>query len=562
MKKKILFLPLLLLLSASTLTGCGMSKEEAQIQEMVNGGNSDVILQSKIINPYALINSFNTDVDRAVSIFNAQRLAIYITPDQVLQGNIIIPNSDGTQETRNCLYVMYDEAGYIDKDNEYKEYVEKNPSRTSLVCSIDEDYYGMLDYANGTENGTYVEGYYLVGSLSSVVGNKQYNLFMNDCALVPAPNMYAVEVPDTSVQEAQTLDVSSSETITFTLTNKYYGSYDFDRDGYSDVLNIQYQNPTTSSSFDKIINSGIIKKIAADLNPVLQVAYGDYGKTSKFSYPVQILQSDLIPSSALDGTDVYVLDTVIEGKNKTDLNYTDNKDIYEDMIPNLVENPICMDTQESLLSIGKDSVTPFTVKLLDGTEDTTLNSSRILFNNLKIDALGNITGGIYIKTQNPFEHYYQGAFRIVDEKTIEEVEIDDVHNFYDVETFELTDNFKTSTKGFKLRQDLMAATDKKVFVSYKLNSKNGELTTGTGKTKDELNVSVVKCNTGDYLNIFSLEKDSNGQYWLDAEYQYGDNRKKTVYIPVIFNNSIVNSERNVQVYGTGKTLDDLLYFGD
>ena len=56
----------------------------------------------------------------------------------------------------------------------------------------------------------------------------------------------------------------------------------------------------------------------------------------------------------MDGTDVYVLDTVIEGKNKTDLNYTDNKDIYEDMIPNLVENPICMDTQEALLSIGKD----------------------------------------------------------------------------------------------------------------------------------------------------------------------------------------------------------------
>lgn len=563
MKKKALIIPLALLLLSVSISGCGMSKEEEQVIDMVQNGNPEAVRQSKIINPYALINSFNTDVDRAVSIFNAQRLAIKINPNQVLQGNIIIPNSDGTQTTRNCLYVKFDEDGYILDDNERNKYDTEHPSRTALVCSIDEDYASMLNYAYGTENGTYVNSFYLVGSLSSVVGNEQYNLFMNDCALLPAGDLWAVEVPQDSVQQSQTLDVSSSETITFVLTNKYYGTIDYNKDGFADVLNISYQNPQTSSSFDKIINSGILKKITADLHPILQAGYNETGTAAQFAYPLNILGSQLLISSGLDGTDINVLVTTLEGKNKTDINYMNDKAKYDDAIPELKENPLLMETQQSLLSIGKDSVNPFTIKLLDGTEDTTLNSKRVLLNNLDIDPLGNITGDIYIKTANPFEHYYRGAFRIVDEKTIEEVPIEDVHNFYDVEEFELTDEFKTSTKGFKLKKDLAVATEKKVFVSYKLDAKNSELNTGKGTTKDELTVSVIRCNTGDYLNIFSMEQDKDGQYWLDAEYIYGaDSKKKTVYIPIQFNRTVVNEDKNVQILGTGYTLDDLLYFGD
>ena len=570
MKRKALIIPLVMCLLASSLTGCGMSKEEEQVVAMLQNGNPDIVNQSKIVNPYALINSFNTDVDRAVSIFNAQRLAILVYPNEIQQGNIIIPNSDGTQTTKNCLYVKFDEGDYLVEEKAIADYNTKHPSRTSLVCSIDEEYYNMLNYANGTENGTYVENYYLVGSLSSVVGNKQYNLFMNDCKLLPASRLYAVETPETTVQQSQTLDVSSSETITFTLTNQYYGYLDYNKDGFTDVLNVNYQNASTTSSFDKLVNSGILKKITADLNPVAQAIYNDQKIGVKFPYPQVIVGADLVQSAGLDGTDINILRVKLEGKNKTELKYEDNKATMDNAIPMLLKNPLTMESQEALISIGKDGISPFTIKLLDGTEEPSQNSSRVLLNNLEIDALGNITGDIYIKTENPFSHYYKGKLRIVDEKTIEEVvdDTDDIetHNFYDVETFELTDEFKTSTKGFKLKKDIAVAKEKKIFVSYKMDPKKGYLSTGKGTTKDELSVPVIKCNTGDYLNIFSMEKDKDGQYWLDAEYVYKDasdkSYRETVYIPILFNNSVVNSDRQVQIYGTGLTLDDLLYYGE
>lgn len=561
MKKKI-FLILPLLICSILLTSCGIPKEEKEIQEMVSNTNSDIIIQSKIVNPYALINSFNTDLDRALSNFNAKRIAIKISPSNILKGTLVIPNSDGTQSKEECLYVQFDESGWIKDEKELNNYKELNPSRTSLICSINKEDYSLLNYTNQTEYGTVVNTYYLVGSLSAVVGNEKYNLFAKDCRLIPAPTSYPINVPaEPEVSLSKTLDVSSSEDITYTSTNSYIGNYDYNFDGLTDVLNIAYQNAKPSSGFEKIVFNGIIKKITTDLSSIVKVNYNDIGYSFKIPYPTEISNPSLIESSSLNGDDIFVLEFATTGKDKTNINYYDNKDMFNEMLPELVSNPLYMESQNILLSIGKDAIKPFTIKLLDGTETSSLVSSRVLFKSINIDGLGNITGDIYVKTDLPCTHYYKTQFRIVDGYTMEEVG-SDIHDFYDYKYFEDYDIFQVSKAGYKLKKDIAVALEKKIFVSYKLDSKSGkDLTTGKGTTKNEDTVNVIKCSTGDYINFLSVEKIDD-QYWLNAEYLYGEGQKKTVFIPLQISTNIVSPDKNIQILGTSYKLDDLFYFGE
>lgn len=560
LKKKNLLILLFIFVSIF-LTSCGMSKEEKEVEKLVET-NSEIIMQSKIVNPFALINSFNTDLDRALVNFNAQRIAIKVYPNEILQGTLVIPNSDGTQTKEECLYVQFDEAGWITDEKQLAAYKELNPSRTSLVCSINKEDYGLLNYTNPTEYGTQVTTYYLVGNLSAVVGNEKYNLFAKDCRLIPAPTTYPINVPvDPEISVSKTLDVSSSEDITYTGTTVYLGQNDYNNDGLADVLNIAYQNAEPSSGFEKIIYNGIIKKITTDLSSVVKVNFDEIGCNFKVNYPVTVDYPNLIPSSALDGSDVYVLDFLADGKDKSAIDYFNNKALFEEMLPTLVANPLYMESQNILLSVGATAIQPFTVKLLDGTETTTLLSDRVTFKSLTIDGLGNITGDIYVKSNLPCTHYYKSQFRIVDSFTIEEVK-SDLHDFYDYKFFEDYDIFQVATDGYKLKKDIAVALDKKVFVSYKLDSKTSkDLITGKGTTKTEDTVNIIKCNTGEYINFLSVEKVED-QYWLNAEYLYGDGQKKTCYIPLEIGTDIVSPDKNIQILGTSYKLDDLFYFGE
>ena len=71
---------------------------------------------------------------------------------------------------------------------------------------------------------------------------------------------------------------------------------------------------------------------------------------------------------------------------------------------------------------------------------------------------------------------------------------------------------------------------------------------------------IIKCNTGDYINFLSVEKIDD-QYWLNAEYLYGEGQKKTCFIPIQMTTTIVGEDRNIQILGTSYKLDDLFYFG-
>ena len=554
--KKIKLLGLLLFLTMA-LTGCGESAktDEEKIVETLSNGYPETVQISQLVQPKAIINAFNYDFDRAVELYNDKLIGFKISASELQQGNLIVPTENANENTeRESLYIQYIEDDGDGKNNNNEEMSDK----TTLVATIrDEDNY-LVPYIINEEAGTgLISEFFVLGKISSVVGDTKYNLFMYDCQMVPVNPIAPVDVLPTESSVKSVLDTVSSEKIDLNTTLYKEGTTDFNKDGTADVLTVATTNTTPLSSFDKLIYNGIVKKISVNLASQATIMIDNFETPFNvlLPYPEQIKEVIFKPVAGIDGNPCSLIDINCLGQDKKDILYEENKEIFNEMIPALKENAIAIESKHVLCTASSNGPSNITFKLVDGTEVSSIDNNRVFIKSFEITDYGKITGEIYVKALKPFEHYYQTSFQLLSNSTAEEVPLD-THEFYESELFENTDEFNYSEDGQKLKHEFVVSTEPKIFTSYTESDKNNSNSiakNGTGITSDgECKVLIIP--TGEYISFQGIELSEDGQ----NSFIRGTYDKKSVYIP-IDKAELITSSDNIQVLGTTYKLKDLFF---
>ena len=542
MKKKILFSVLILSL---LITGCSKSEKE-KLEEQISSGYSEVILNSKIVNPQGVINSFNEDIDKALEYFNGEILSIKISPTEITEGSFIFPNEKGESIVIDGLYSRFAED-------------TKSETKTSLICSIRPDDYNLIQYGlDGTydENGNLVsaptvDSFYLVGSIYSAVGSGKYNILMKDCLLVPVKNISMIDVPNMLEESSEIVDFVSGENINVIDRKYYWGTFDLNEDGLTDVLNINTQSLKPVSSFEKITQSNILDNLSLELKSSFQVVSND--KSSGFSLPYPLLFNDLDikTSSSFDGSNLLIANINILGKSKKEIDYANKKTEIDKVFSDLSMNDFYLENQDYLFSIHKNHIGPFNIKMASGEETTSIGSDKIFIRNYELDPYGNITGKVYAKAIYPFEHYYSTNLKIITPSIINEFPVED-RVFYDIETFKTTGEFGDNKTYLTLKEDLVIGNKTKKIINYTITSRPDSIKqSGTGTAEDGSTVNIIKLKKGDTLIIKKMIKEED-TYWFVIKSEHFEG-----YIPISFDKDITAKDSKIEILGTNYEFNDV-----
>lgn len=574
LKKGILMITCLSLMLS--LSSCGedeieeeMSQEQREYLAMLNIAASpyvDAIRQSRIVSPYAVINSFTKDFNEAARCFNDVMLAVEVTIQDIKNGKLFIGGDDDSSKgTVIDGYYTFFEEGFVDEAEE--------KCRTSLVISIANSDIGYLKYGSPIieqiqmEDGSIVQNYiadtaitkyFLLGKINKVVGDRssnedKINIIMENARLVPATTYIplftlAQEASQQKVYEnVAVLDTNSGENISQKVFTFHFGQSDLDEDGFCDDLTIQYDEFYTSSDFTKLINSNIYSKIKTPIDSYVQILFNANNATANaFNIPFPLKLSTLASGQCTGFNGTYVDYVKIDVLGSTTKDFLKNSISRESLLKNFEEyetSDFMFESKSLIFGISREKADDIKVALLDGTEENLSTPKRLWLKNPSIKMNGLISGDVYYKATYPFILIYKPELRFYDDTNVIELEANS-YIFYDYETYIKTGdliekkNIKDSYD-FVSNKNIYISTQKHLLEniemkgSYTANS--SEVGTGYYYTTNSYGEKILaNCDvfyTGvQRFNIVSLSKDEENDdiYWLEVKSE----QSKTGYIPI------------------------------
>lgn len=575
--KKILAL-LLCIFSVISLTACGgeetpeltpEQKMEMQLAQIVASPYVEAIKQSRIVSPYAVINSFNKDLNESMTVFNNVTLAVEIKGEDILNGRMFVEDTD-----INGFYCFFTE-GFEDEN------IENN--RTNFVISIDSQDEYLIPYgldstvekqvtdANGNvqtiiETKTkIIEKYFLVGKINKVVGDQitgdeKTNIVMLNARLVPATTYseLVLENPQTLGQD-EILDSNSGESIKQTTHRYNFGKYDYDEDGLCDQLIVQIDEYTPESSFDKLIRSDILSKIKTPISTYVQALYGSDDKlgTFKINYPLKLNTLAAGECTSFDGSYINYLKITLDGVSRKEISFDNvvTSDVLIKNFPDLKENSFYLDDKDVFYSIDKYGTKDTVINLLNGKTDSASNPTKVWLKNTKVLMSGKIEGDSYISTNYPFNLIYKPELYFYSDGFIKEGEADK-YVFYSLSEYEkngnLTEVSRLQDYHFISNTNVYVSQEKYILENVELTSGNSTIETGVGyyyvnvNGNKELKKTNVFYTGNQKFKFCSIEKDSTQDdlYWLEVISEKGNKG----YIPVKMTGAWTNPNTQYEFY--------------
>ena len=544
------------------LTGCGKdvkSPQEIEYEQVAALTQSEYLSQireSRIVSPYAIINSFTKDFNEAANVYNNVVLAVEVTPDDITQGKMFIDDTDIVEG-----YYAYYQEGFEDEEEEH--------NRTSLVISINKDYERYIQYGQPTtiemekEDGTtyteevpgVVSKYFLVGKISKVVGDRnsvedKINIIIQDALLIPATTYAPYDLTQlglsseviengTLVVSDEVLDTSSGEGITQSTHEFYFGDNDYDENGFSDVLRIRYDEFSTTSTLAKILNSNIYKKIKTPINGYIQILFNDNNDTANaFNIPFPMKLNTLISGkcNAFDGSFVKYVKIDLDGYTKPDLfkEGIDNETLANNF-DEIKEKEFLLEGKSLLFCVTKEKSMDITVDMLDGSVENLSTPTHLWLKVPEIKMSGKIDGEVYNVTNFPFKMIYNPELRFYDDHSVKEM-VANEYEFYDYDSYvedgnlikvsELSDNFNLYSV-----KNICVSSTKNLLENVEVDSISNGVEVGTGyyynvdengkKTLDKCDVFYTG-NKKFKITTLSQDEHEKGLFWLGVTSETGN----------------------------------------
>lgn len=517
---------------------------EMQLTNIVSSPYVEAIRQSRIVSPYAVINSFNKDLNECMAVYNNVMLAVEVKGTDILNGRMFVDDTD-----INGYYCFFTE-GFEDEN------IEQN--RTNFVISIDaqDEYlipYGMdstIQREVTDENGNVqiiteqkpkiIEKYFLVGKINKIVGDQitgdeKINIVMSNARLVPATTYQELVVENSeNLIEDEILDSNSGESIVQTTFKYKFGKYDYDEDGFCDELIVQVDEYEPESSFDKLIRSDILSKIKTPISTYVQAIYGSDDKlgTFKINYPLKLNTLAMGECTSFDGSYVNYLKLNLLGWSKHELvfdNFVNRLALIENF-PELEENLFYLEGKDVFYSVDEFGVKDTVINLLNGETDSASNPKKVWLKDTNVLMSGKINGNNCILTNYPFELIYKPELYFYSDGYIKEGEADK-YIFYDVNNYITNGNFLEVSRGedfqFVSNTNIYVSQEKCILESVELTSgSNALVETGKGyyylfnnnTGNKEIKTTNVFYTGNQSFKFCSLEKDKdiNDLYWLEV----------------------------------------------